>query len=269
MRIKILFISIAFAVCTIIGLVYGFHRYYSPPQLKQPYKINATPDDTLRIAFIGDSWAFMHKDHECKIATILQDSIQKSVKVHSYGVCGLTSKEIYENIFDNNDLKCLLKKRKFDFCIISAGINDVNKKMSIKYYKDSMDGIISFLLANNIHPIILEIPDFDVYKIYRWWRIDKKILRIISMKINHVPIDCKQLFRDAFDSLVAEQWKKNQLSIIRYISWNNDYHNDQENLYLKDGLHLNEHGYTILDSAIAKEILTCITFGHNTESLQE
>ena len=73
MRNNIIYISISLATCVIVGVVYSFYRYYAPPQPKQSYMINTTPDDTIRIAFIGDSLAFMHKEHECKIATILQD----------------------------------------------------------------------------------------------------------------------------------------------------------------------------------------------------
>lgn len=257
MRKKILFISISLAVCTIIGLAYGIHRYYVPPRLNQPYMINATSDDTLRIAFIGDSWAFMHKDHECTIATILQDSIQKPVKVHSYGVCGLTSKEIYENIFGNNDFRLFLSKRRYKYCFVSAGINDTYMKMSTSYYQQSMNGIIQFLLTNNIHPILLEIPDYDINKSFNRQKKNRKMLRRLSMFINNTPMDCKQLFRDALYELVGKNRYQDKVSIIRYKSWNNDYHYDQEHLYLKDGLHLSEHGYTILDSVIANEILKC------------
>ena len=79
MKKNILYISISIAICIIIGLAYNFHRYYAPPHFKQPYRIDATPDDTLRIAYIGDSWAIMHNDHTCKIASILEDSIHKPV----------------------------------------------------------------------------------------------------------------------------------------------------------------------------------------------
>ena len=254
MRRTLLYISVFITICIIVGIAYSFYHYYAPPRQRLPYQINATPDDTLRIAFIGDSWAFLHKYHDCKIAQILQNSLHRPVKVHSYGLCGYTSKELYEEMFDNEDLRSFLCKRRYDYGIISAGINDVNKKASIRYYKKSIEGIIRLLLKNNIHPIILEIPDFDVYKIYRWWRIDKKLLRVMSMKINNVPIDCKQLFRDALDSLVSTRNMENNVSIIRYKTWNNDYLNDQKHLYLNDGLHLNKYGYAILDSVISNEI---------------
>ena len=266
MRNKILFICIFIAICIIIGFAYSFYRYYAPPKLRQPYQTNATPDDTLRIAFIGDSWAFMHKDHECMIPQLLQDSLHRPVKVHSYGVCGLTSKEICETIFDNNDFKQFISKRRYKYCYVSAGINDTYKKMSTSYYQQSMDGIIQFLLSNHIHPIIQEIPDYDIYTSFDRQKASRKILRRLSMIINNMPLDCKQLFRDALDKLIHEKKYSDKVSIIRYKSWNGYGDQDLDNLYSSDGLHLNDNGYAILDSVIAKEILNLITTEHNIES---
>lgn len=251
------------------SITYQAYRYYAPPRLRQPYQTNATPDDTLRIAFIGDSWAFMHKDHDCQIAQMLQDSIHRPVKVHSYGVCGLTSKEIYENFFDNRDFMHFLSKRRYEFCYVSAGINDTYKKMGTSYYLQSMDGIIQFLLANHIHPIIQEIPDYDIYMSFERQKTSRKLLRRLSMMINDIPLDCKQLFRDTLDELIHEKNYADKVSIIRYKTWNNNSDKDLENLYRSDRLHLNDNGYVTLDRAITKEILNQITTEHSTESLQE
>lgn len=247
------------------SVTYLAYHYYAPPKLRQPYQTGATPDDTLRIAFIGDSWAFMHKDHDCKMAQMLQDSLHRPVKVHSYGVCGLTSKEIYENIFDNRDFKQFLSKRRYEFCYVSAGINDTYKKMSTSYYQQSMDGIIQFLLSNQIHPIIQEIPDYDINISFERQKTSRKFLRRLSMMINDTPLDCKQLFRDALDELFHEKNYTDKVSIIRYKSWNNNGDKDLENLYRSDRLHLNDNGYAVLDRAITKEILNQITTEHNTE----
>lgn len=269
MRRKVCYICIIIAICITIGIAYSFYRYYAPPKLRQPYLINATPDDTLRIAFIGDSWAFMHKDHECMIPQLLQDSLHRPVKIHSYGVCGLTSKEIYENIFDNSDFKQFLFKRRCEYCYVSAGINDTYKKMSISYYQLSMDGIIQFLLSNHIHPIIQEIPDYDIYTSFDRQKASRKILRRLSMIINNMPLDCKQLFRDALDELIYKKKYSDKVSIIRYKSWNGDGDKDLDNLYRSDRLHLNDNGYVTLDREITKEILNQITTEHSTESLKE
>lgn len=241
-------------ICTII--IFRAYHYYAPPQLREPYKVsNQTKhDDTLRIAYIGDSWAYMHKSHNCKIAQIIEDSIHCPVSVQSFGICGLTSKEIYEHIFDDPDFKQFMQYSKYDYCFVSAGINDTYKKMSPSYYKKSMEGIIDYLIDNRIHPIILEIPDYNIIKAYDNQKKDKKLLRKLSMFINNTSLDCKQGYRDALDELINEKEYKGRVSVIRYKSWNNDYENDLKRLYINDGMHLNEDGYSTLDSIITKTI---------------
>ena len=255
MKRKTLYALLLLVTCIIAGISYVAYQFYAPPCMRKPYLMKHQ-EDTLRIAYIGDSWAFMHKDHDCKMSKLIMDSLHRPVRVHSYGICGLTSKEIYENMYENADFKHFLQKRAYEYCFISAGINDTYKKLGTRYYKQSMDGIIQLLLYNNIRPIILGIPDYDIQKAYKWQKSLRKVLRDISMYINNTPVDCKQMFRDAFDELVQTKGYHNKLSIIRYQSWNNDFNNDQQRLYRGDGMHLNDDGYQVLDSVIAKEILT-------------
>ena len=127
--------------------------------------------------------------------------------------------------------------------------------MSTSYYQKSMDCIIRFLLANNIHPIIQEIPDYNINKTYENQKAPKKLIRQLSMLINHTKMDCKQDFRDALNELITEKKYNDKVSIIRYKSWNSDYEHDLKRLYVNDGMHLNEIGYKTLDSIIAKEIM--------------
>ena len=254
-RIVIFFISMVVCIC--IYCTYWGYNYYAPPKLQKPYLINNNlPNDTLHIAYIGDSWAFYHHDlmHKCLIEEILRKKKEQPVKVHSYGICGLTSKELYDNLY-NNDFKQFFNKRRFNYCFIAAGINDTYKKMSTDYYKRSMDGIIQFLLSNHIRPIILEIPDYNIYQAYEWQTPMKKVLRRISSLISGSKIDCKQLFRNTLDKLISEKGYTNKISIVRYETWNKAYRHDLEAIYQKDGMHLNEYGYNVLDSAIAREIL--------------
>lgn len=234
---------------------YSMFSYYIPPTEHQLYAIPQDRDDTLRIAYIGDSWAFMHREHNCQIPTILIDTLHCPVKVHSYGICGLTSKEFYENMFNNADLKHFLQKRRYEYCLISLGINDTYKKMSTAYYQQSMDNIIQFFLANHIHPIILEIPDYDISKSFNRQEISRKLLRQLSMYINKTPLDCKQLFRNALDEMILEKNYTKEVSVVRYLSWNEKSTKDWKRIYQDDGIHLNEKGYAILDSCIAE---TCI-----------
>ena len=236
-------------------LSYSMFSYYKPPTEYQPYAMPQDRDDTLRIAYIGDSWAFMHREHNCQISDIIGNIIHRPVKVHSYGICGLTSKEFYENMFINADLKHFLQKRRYDYCFISLGINDTYKKMSITYYQQSMDCIINFFLTNHIHPIILEIPDYDIIKSFERQNNTRKLLRRLSMFINNTPLDCKKQFRKALDELISKKMYTKDVSIIRYMSWNNYGTKDLNTLYRSDGIHLNTTGYAKLDSCIIK---TCI-----------
>lgn len=231
------------------------YRYYAPPKERIAYKMGQQ-DDTLRIAYIGDSWAYIHqRDHQCHIPITIHDQCKVPTKIYSYGFPGRTSKEIYEAIYDDYEQRRLLQDYGFHYCIISAGINDANKKMDSKYYQKSMDYIIRFLLSNHVRPIIIEMPDYDIKKTYRWQKTDRKILYKLSMAITKVPVDCKQIYRDALDELIHNKGYQEKVTIIRYKSWNNDYEKDQKNLYLTDGIHLNEYGNAVLDSFIAKEII--------------
>jgi hypothetical protein len=128
--------------------------------------------------------------------------------------------------------------------------------MNINYYQNSMDYIIRFLLSNNIHPIILEIPDYDIHKAYSWQRMDRKILYRASMLINRIPFNCKQIYRDALDELIHNKNYQEKVSVIRYNSWDKKYKEKHCVLYRIDGIHLNEYGCTKLDSVIAEVIVT-------------
>lgn len=247
---------ILFIIITIICIAIGhaIYQYYTPPAEREAYIIPPHHDDTLRIAYIGDSWAAMHKEHECIIARMIEDSIHRPVKVSSFGIHGKTSKEIYENLFDNQNMRHFMMQG-YDFCFISAGINDTYKKMSVTYYRKSMNYIIRFMLTNHIHPIILDIPDYDIVKSYDRQQSVRKLLRKTSMVITGSQMDCKQRYRITLAELVTSLKNNNQINILNYQEWNNDYHNDIKNYYLDDGMHLNKLGYAKLDSCIAKHII--------------
>lgn len=250
-------LAVLCSICLIIA--YQTYKYYSAPRQRKAYITHMYHNnDTVNIAFIGDSWAFLHNGHSCKIADYLEKKIHKPVRVYSFGINGLTSKEIYESIYDNVDFRFFMQQRQYAYCYISAGINDTYKKMSTTYYKTSIDYIIQLLLENHIHPIIQEIPDYDIHKAYDRQKDTKKLLRIISSYINGCPIDCKDLYRNTLNNLIIENNYRGNVSVLRYNIWNNNYLKDQQELYLSDGMHLNDHGYMILDRAIATEIAKLI-----------
>lgn len=252
MKRWLIFTSLILLGCIVIAIAI-LYNYYAPPVMRPSYQTIQHHDDTLRIAYIGDSWAAMHKEYNGRMAKMIEDSLHRPVKVQSYGICGLTSKEIYNELFDNRFFRQFMEKG-YDYCFISAGINDTYKKMSVKYYKTSIDCIIQFMLANYIRPIILEIPDYDIQKSYERQKTSKKTIRHISMIVNGTPLDCKQLFRDTLNELIIKKGCEQAVCIIRYKEWNNNYEKDLKKLYIGDGMHLNGKGYIRLDSCIAKHI---------------
>ena len=252
-----IYATIILIICLISGVAWTAYKYYAPPIQREPYKL-LHHDDTIRIAYIGDSWACFHQDHQCHIPTIIERQYQQSTKVYSCGLSGKTSKSIYEALFQEGELRQFMLSRSYDYCIISAGLNDTNAKVSVKNYKNSMDYLIQFMLKNHIHPIIIEIPDYDIEKAFRWRPTYKILLSQLSMKINKVPLDCKQMFRDALIELIHEKKYQEKVSVIQYKSWNNNYSEDLKNLYLIDGVHLNDYGNVVLDSIIAKVIINKI-----------
>ena len=230
----ILVIIVLSAICIICGTK-GYSCFFFAKE-RNIYQTAQHHDDTIRIAYIGDSWAFGHKFHDCKIAEVLSKELSRPVCVSSYGIGGLTSKEIYHALFELDSLRHFME-RGYDYCYISAGINDTYKKMSTAYY--------------------------NINKAYENQKPDKKFIRQLSMFINHTKLDCKQDFRDALDELINEKGYNDKISVIRYKSWNNDYENDLNRLYLNDGMHLNKVGYQVLDSMIAKRISSHFAIMHN------
>ena len=250
-------LAVLCSICLIIA--YQTYKYYSAPRQRKAYITHMYHNnDTVNIAFIGDSWAFLHNGHSCKIADYLEKKIHKPVRVYSFGINGLTSKEIYESMYENEDLRHFIQQKPYNYCYISAGINDTYKKMSTSYYKQSINCIIQLLLENHIHPIIQEIPDYDIYKAFDRQKQLRKVLRHISSYINDCPLDCKDLYRNSLKALIIEKNYKDKVSVLQYQVWNNNYKQDQQELYLPDGMHLNECGYSALDRAIATEITKLI-----------
>ena len=242
--------KLLFIILIIIGgICIVSYNYYAEPSQRPPYKFHHfISSDTLNIAFIGDSWALLHRNHSCLIDKILEDSLNQTVKIYSYGLSGMTSKMIYENMFNNEDFKHFLQKRNYKYCYISAGINDTYKKMSKDYYAKSMEALLRFFIYNNVTPILIDIPDYNIEKCYQRQTVTRKALRQLSMFVNNTPIDCKHLFRKTLDSILTDY--KGKVILLHYKEWNSHYAKDLQLFYQEDGLHLNSAGYSALDRQI-------------------
>jgi lysophospholipase L1-like esterase len=248
-------------VFVLLALVVAFVCYYSycpcyRPAVKQTgLSVLHHDDDTIRIAYIGDSWAYNHKEMKCVIDSMIHAQIGKQVQIRNVGVCGLTSKEIYNGLFSNMEFKSILEWGP-DFCFVSAGINDSNIKNGSDNYKENMRLLISLLLDNHITPVILEIPYYDIY--YTFWRMSFVTLytSIRSMLYTKLPINCIDSYSNAYNELIIEQQWQDVVITIRRSDWNSNGYKGQKELYTADRLHLNQDGYFVLDSCIASQIMT-------------
>lgn len=98
----------------------------------------------------------MHKDHSCKKPEYREHNIHKPVKVYSYGVNGLTSKEIYDiqKAYDRqeNSRKLLRKLSSYiNGCPLDCKVlyrNTLKELVIEKNYKDSVS-VLKYRVWNN------------------------------------------------------------------------------------------------------------------------
>ena len=217
--------------------------------------VNSHDDDTLRIAYIGDSWAYLHQEIPTIMDSLITAGTNMPVVIRNAGVGGLASKEIYYSIFKNKLFRDLVEWGP-DFCFVSAGINDTNRKLGRSNYKENMRLIIGLLLANDITPVIMEIPLYDIWYTFRYMDFKTMLRSVRSMIWTLSPVNCIDDYSSALNELIVEQQWQNDIIIIRRQCWNPHGYNGQKDLYTNDRMHINLFGYHLLDSCIALEIIS-------------
>lgn len=225
---------------------------------RKTYPIIYHADDTLRIAMIGDSWAGIHSD--CIMDSFLQVKLNNltglPVKMTSKGKGGEKSRGIYQLLFEENDengTRAIITSG-INYCIVSAGINDAAANLGPRLYCYHMRLILNFLLSNNIRPILIEIPDVNIWKVYG----GKPLKDLASDYIRSLMSHCKMYqIKEYRDSLYTMLINENYMDSVIYIQlneWNGNGTNINKKLFLNDQVHLNNKGYKLLDSCIAVAI---------------
>lgn len=253
-RVKWFLLAVSMLMLIICIIIICNRHYYSIAEEIDFYTIERHHDDTLRIAFIGDSWAFYHQEHPCQICRILSDSIHKPVSIMSAGIPGATSKTIYAEFAKDSPIQIILKNGP-DYCVLSSGINDCNIKTSQYFYQQNMKLIIDFLLRNEIIPIIIEIPDYDFETVYNKSTIMQKLRRQFMMFLSGSSIDNREANRQALNLMIEQNGYGNKVILIREKLWNPSGFKDPRHIYKGDGIHLNDKGYELLDSCIIHYII--------------
>lgn len=260
-------LMILFFILSVIVVCIGLYikPYFTPAEKQEGLAVLNHQDDTIRIGYIGDSWADGHKNVKCVIDSLVSDAIRRPVVVRTAGISGLTSKNLYYCIFRDDSIKSVIEWGP-DYCIVIAGVNDTDRKMGKKYYKDNMWLIIESLLEKHITPVVLEIPSYDILFSYKRRSRLIKLQYIASMLLTWSKMDCIQDYRDEYNSLIKEQEWERKLITISYKDWNPDGYKDKRCLYDGGLMHLNDKGYYVLDSCISKKIIEYIIDSSNREN---
>lgn len=225
-------------------------NYYIPSHAPLTYSVSHHQDDTLRIAYIGDSWAFLHHRHHCGIDSLIFDSLHIPTKVVSAGASGAPSKIILERMGADGGIRKALDEGP-DYCIISAGINDANLKLGKDYYAQHLRLMIRFLLRNHITPVIIEIPDIDLRRQYEQTRFPRQLVRRWSMMVTGCSMDCQEELRQAFDMMLQEEQLQDKVLVLRKADWETA----DWKYYEEDRLHPNSWGYAVMDTCLSRLII--------------
>lgn len=251
MKKEIFIICIVITIIVISIAALRIHPYYQYAfEQTMTFQKKKCLEDTLKIAFIGDSWAAYHRNYNTMLETMLyHDSILACVS--SEGYVGAKSKEIYKRMFTS--ARSLLEQQP-NYCIMSAGINDAVAKMGKKYYTHHYLLIVHLLLNAGIKPVVIEMPDVNYEAINKREHWFMRLRHFLSAIITGSEMYGFESYRKALKNALTEEMIMDDIVYIKSESWNPDGFRDTQNLYLDDQTHLNAKGYQKLDSCIASEI---------------
>ncbi len=253
-------------VLILFYLIPSYTHYYVAEELPTyTIKIPRHNDDTLRIAFIGDSWADYHTSlrGDTIIANAARKISDQPIKSSTRGTKGAISKEVYFYMYSdrtvehaNEQDRCTqpLIEDHPDYCVVFAGINDVTFRRPTSFYAKNMQYIIQLLLHNDIRPVVMEIPlvDFD-YPIPRFRFRDRTFYRTRSILMGTYNNKGED-YQKALRKVLTVKNLDNKVLYISSKQWNPEGCLDST-MFLEDHLHLNLNGYHKLDSCIATEII--------------
>lgn len=208
-------------------------------------------NDTLIIAFIGDSWASYHHDYDKQLESMFHVN-GLPARVVSIGNVGAKSKEIYQRLYSTTKPFLLEQPH---YCIISAGINDAVAKLGKDYYVHHYMLILQQLLELKIKPVVLEMPEVNYRTIAAREPWTMRARHVLSSMITGAELYGSESYKTAFVNAIKNAGLQNSIVYIPADSWNPDGYRDPRELYLADETHLNAKGYEVLDSCITSELL--------------
>ena len=256
---RVLNIAVSLSLAIIIVILYYYYRWKPLWSLEKPkavYHVAHHQDDTLRIAMIGDSWVGMRTDTQNNLLQAkLSEKINRPVMVKTKGKGGEKSRGIYHLMFtyEGFGTKPLIEECP-DYCVVIAGINDAAANFGWKYHVYYMNLIINLLLGNGIRPILIEIPNVNIWSVYR-----KKPIKDLTMDyMRSLMTGCGMYHYSEYrEALLLMLKDDNIIDSVLYVpmrKWNGDGVNLNRLLFMDDQIHLNKQGYMKMDSCIIMTI---------------
>lgn len=255
-------LGIILAVLLMIELLYlyYYHRWehlWALEEREQVYKVKQPSKDALKLIVIGDSWAGLHSKGglDSFLQSHLAKQVMEPVSVKSRGKGGEKTKGIYHLIYESGEygLRPLLTDGA-DYCVVFAGINDAAANLGTRQYCYYYRLIIDFLLTNHIRPVLVEIPNVNIWQIYG----DKPIKDLLSDYVKSKMTNCRMYsykeYREALFTMLTNEHLIEKILYVKMDEWDPSSPQIDRDLFMDDQIHLNRKGYEVLDSCIAKAV---------------
>lgn len=221
------------------------------------YPIIHHQDDTLRIVMIGDSWVGMRTETSNNLFQKRLSTISgRPVILKSKGKGGEKSRGIYQLMFEEDGMgtKSLFSSG-VDYCVVIAGINDAAANLGKKQFSYHMKLIIEFLLKNGIRPVLIEIPNVNLWNEYERKPIKDMVVDFIRSLMTRCGMYHFPEYREALRLMLEESKFSSPVIYVPMNGWNGKNYDLNKQLFIDDQKHLNQQGYLKLDSCIMNAII--------------
>ena len=142
-----------------------------------------------------------------------------------------------------------------DYCIVFAGINDAAANLGKKQYKYHMSLIIDLLLKNGVRPILIEIPNVNIWNVYGGKPIKDLVVDFTRSLMTRCGMYHFPEYREALRLMLQDSKSSGPVIYVPMNGWNGKDYDLNKQLFLDDQVHLNQQGYIKMDSCIINAIM--------------
>lgn len=257
---KLFYIILLCLIAFVITSLYYYNKWkplWSLEEPKEMFSITSCQDDTMRIVMIGDSWVGMRTDAlNSLFQSRLSEMTGRPVMLRTKGNGGEKSRGIYQLMFetDGYGTKPLFMSGA-DYCVVFAGINDAATNLGKEQYVHHIKLILDFLLANNIRPVLVEIPDVNIWNVYGGKPFKDLTIDYVRSLMTGCGMYHFSEYREALLSMLKDSGLMDSVLYVPMRGWHGKEAELNKTLFLDDQVHLNQQGYVKLDTCIIDAII--------------